>query len=101
MVASRPEMSQINAVIFDIDGTLLLSNKAHAQAYVEAASMLGIKADFTQIRSLIGKGGDKLIPEAFGFKQDSKLGRELDELTGKIFKTRYFPGIKRNSLPRL
>jgi phosphoglycolate phosphatase-like HAD superfamily hydrolase len=49
--------------------------------------MLGIKANFTQIRSLIGKGGDKLIPEAFGFDQNSKLGKELDKLKGKIFKT--------------
>jgi phosphoglycolate phosphatase-like HAD superfamily hydrolase len=69
-------MSQINAVIFDIDGTLLISNEAHAQAYIEAASILGINADFTQIRSLIGKGGDKLIPEAFGFE------------------TRYLPGLQ-------
>jgi HAD superfamily hydrolase (TIGR01509 family) len=87
-------MSQINAVIFDIDGTLLISNEAHAQAYIEAASMLGINADFTQIRSLIGKGGDKLIPEAFGFEQDSTLGKELNELKGKIFKTRYLPGLQ-------
>jgi HAD superfamily hydrolase (TIGR01509 family) len=88
------EMRQINAVIFDIDGTLLLSNEAHARAYVEAATMLGVKADFTKIRNLIGKGGDKLIPEAFGFDLDSKLGKELDELKGKIFKTRYLPGLQ-------
>jgi len=87
-------MSKVTAVIFDIDGTLLLSNEAHARAYVEAAAMLGIKADFTNIRSLIGKGGDKLIPEAFGFDQDSKLGKELDELKGKIFKTGYLPGLE-------
>jgi beta-phosphoglucomutase-like phosphatase (HAD superfamily) len=55
-------MSQVHAVIFDIDGTLLLSNEAHARAYVEAAAALGVKADFTKIRGLIGKGGDKLIP---------------------------------------
>jgi HAD superfamily hydrolase (TIGR01509 family) len=87
-------MSLINAVIFDIDGTLLLSNDAHARAYLEAASMLGIKADFTQIRNLIGKGGDKLIPEAFGVEQNSTLGKELDQLKGKIFKTRYLPGLQ-------
>ena len=42
-------MSKVTAVIFDIDGTLLLSNEAHARAYVEAAAMLGIKADFTKL----------------------------------------------------
>jgi hypothetical protein len=55
--------------------------------------MLAIKADFTQIRGLIGKGADKLIPEAFGFEQNSTLGKEL-EPKGKIFKTRYLPGLQ-------
>jgi HAD superfamily hydrolase (TIGR01509 family) len=87
-------MSKVTAVIFDIEGTLLLSNDAHARAYVEAASMLGIKADFTQIRNLIGKGSDKLIPEAFGVEQNSALGRELNELKGKIFKAHYLPGLQ-------
>jgi len=84
-------MRKVSAVIFDIDGTLLLSNEANARAYVEAASMLGIKADFSRIRRLIGKGGDKLIPEAFGVEQSSPLGKQLDELKGKIFETRYLP----------
>jgi len=87
-------MSQVQAVIFDIDGTLLLSNDAHARAYVEAAAELGIKADFTKIRCLIGKGGDKLIPEAFGFEQDSELGKELGQLKGEVFKTRYLPALR-------
>jgi phosphoglycolate phosphatase-like HAD superfamily hydrolase len=86
------EMSVINAAIFDIDGTLLL-NEAHARAYFEAASIVGLTVDFTQIRNLIRKGGDKLIPEAFGVEQNS-LGKEFDQLKGKIFKTRYLPGCK-------
>jgi len=82
-------MNRVQAVIFDIDGTLLLSNDAHAQAFVEAATTLGIDADFAKVRRLIGKGGDKLIPEAFGFEQDSVLGKQLDELKGQVFKSRY------------
>jgi len=87
-------MIQARAVIFDIDGTLLLSNDAHAQAFVDAAAELGIEANFTRIRRLIGKGGDKLIREAFGFEKSSKLGKELDELKGEIFKKRYLPGLQ-------
>jgi len=30
-----------------------------------------LKGDLTRIRGLIGKGGDKLIPEAFGLEQNS------------------------------
>src|SRR5207302_9810212 len=52
-------------------------------------SNLPIKADFAKVRRLIGKGGDKLIPEAFGVAEDSALGKELDEVKGEVFKTRY------------
>lgn len=89
MTTSVGQMNLVHAVIFDIDGTLLLSNDAHARAFVEAAETLGINADFAKVRHLIGKGGDKLIPEAFGFEQDSASGKELDELKGQVFKTRY------------
>jgi beta-phosphoglucomutase-like phosphatase (HAD superfamily) len=50
------------AVIFDIDGTLVDSNDAHAQAWVEALSEHGRHVAFTRVRPLIGMGGDKLLP---------------------------------------
>ena len=84
-------MNAIKAVILDIDGTLLDSNDAHAQAFVEAASTLGVASDFKTIRRLIGKGSDKLIPEAFGFDSESDVGKKLDALKGTIFKTTYIP----------
>jgi HAD superfamily hydrolase (TIGR01509 family) len=87
-------MGHINTVILDIDGTLLLSNDAHARAFVEAAAEMGIAADFNKVRRLIGKGGDKLIPEVFGFESDSEQGKKLDKLKGEIFKTRYLPTLQ-------
>jgi HAD superfamily hydrolase (TIGR01509 family) len=87
-------MNHVYAVIFDIDGTLLLSNDAHALAFLEAAATLGIKAEFAKVRRLIGKGGDKLLPEAFGLEQDSTQGKELAELKRDIFKTRYLPELQ-------
>ena len=87
-------MLQVMAVILDIDGTLLLSNDAHARAFVEAAAALGIQRDFATVSRLIGKGGDKLIPEAFGFDSESDLGKELASLKGEIFGTRYLSTLK-------
>ena len=87
-------MNKVRAVLLDIDGTLLLSNDAHAQAFVDAAVQLGVPADFSKVRRLIGKGGDKLIPEAFGFEAESDLGKRLDALKGKIFKSRYLPTLQ-------
>jgi HAD superfamily hydrolase (TIGR01509 family) len=82
-------MIRIKAVILDIDGTLLLSNDAHAKAFAEAAATLRVQAGFERIRRLIGKGSDKLIPEAFGLESESDLGKKITELKGAIFKTRY------------
>jgi HAD superfamily hydrolase (TIGR01549 family) len=76
-----------NVVILDIDGTLLLSNDAHARAFVEAGKSLGLSADLPFIRRLIGKGGDKLIPEAFGFDAESEPGRKLDKAKDRIFRS--------------
>ncbi len=61
----------IQGVLLDIDGTLVLSNDAHAQAWVEAFAEQGYKIKFADVRPLIGMGGDQLIP------------RILPELSGK------------------
>ena len=87
-------MAELRAVILDIDGTLLLSNEAHARAFVDAAEEQGIPADYEQVLRLIGKGGDKLIPEAFGFEEESDRGKRLDERKGEIFRERYLPTLQ-------
>src|SRR6266850_2871361 len=50
------------AAIFDLDGTLLDSVDLHAIAWQEAMLEFGHDVSFEQVRSQIGKGGDKLIP---------------------------------------
>jgi HAD superfamily hydrolase (TIGR01509 family) len=88
-------MSQrIGGVILDVDGTLLNSNDAHAQAWAETLASFDIRATFEQIRPLIGMGGDKLLPEVAGLDADSERGRAISERRREIFKTRYLPGLK-------
>lgn len=84
----------IEAAILDVDGTLILSNDEHAQAFVDAARELGLDADYDEIRRLIGMGGDKLIPRAFGFEKESERGTELSERKGEIFREKYLPNLK-------
>jgi HAD superfamily hydrolase (TIGR01509 family) len=86
-------MGNITLALLDIDGTLLLSNDAHARAFVEAGKALGLAVSFDRIRRLIGKGGDKLIPEAFGFEHDSKPGKKLSEEKNRVFKS-YLPALQ-------
>ena len=53
----------LEGVILDVDGTLVLSNDAHAQAWVEAFAEYGYEVPFERVRPLIGMGGDKVIPK--------------------------------------
>lgn len=65
-------------VILDVDGTLILSNDAHAQAWVEAFAEFGYEVKFEQIRPLIGMGGDQIIPQfAPGLSDKQGQGKEI------------------------
>jgi beta-phosphoglucomutase-like phosphatase (HAD superfamily) len=50
------------AVLFDVDGTLIDSVDLHAKAWQEAFAKFGVRVSFDEVRSQIGKGGDQLIP---------------------------------------
>ena len=49
-------MPPLRAVLLDIDGTLLDSNEAHAQAWVQACASQGLTVPFERVRALIGMG---------------------------------------------
>jgi phosphoglycolate phosphatase-like HAD superfamily hydrolase len=49
-------------LLFDIDGTLIDSNGAHAQSWVDALPQHDVSAELAEVRRLIGMGGDKLLP---------------------------------------
>lgn len=87
-------MSQLKAVLLDVDGTLVDSNDAHARAYLDALKEYGHDLSFEQVRPLIGMGGDKLLPKVIGTEGDSPLREEIDARRGEIFKTRYLADIK-------
>ena len=44
----------IQAIIFDLDGTLLDSVDLHAKAWVDAFQQFGYKVSFEKVRSQIG-----------------------------------------------
>ena len=84
----------ISAVLFDVDGTLVDSNDAHARAWVEAFAEHGVAADFTRTRRCIGMGADKLLPEVSGLQEDSPAGAAIARRRGEIFAERYLPHLK-------
>jgi phosphoglycolate phosphatase-like HAD superfamily hydrolase len=81
------------AVIFDVDGTLVDSNDAHAHAWMEAFAESGIAVAFDHVRRSIGMGGDKLMPHVSGIEEASDIGRRIAARRSEIFKRKYLPGI--------
>jgi HAD superfamily hydrolase (TIGR01509 family) len=51
----------IEALLCDIDGTLVQSNWLHAEAWRLAFAEMGIEVEKEDVRRQIGKGGDELI----------------------------------------
>jgi HAD superfamily hydrolase (TIGR01549 family) len=82
------------AAIFDLDGTLLDSVDLHALAWHEAMVKFGHDVTLEQVRSQIGKGGDKLIPVFLSADEQRDHGKELEEWRGRRFKTSYLPLVR-------
>lgn len=79
-------MARIRAVLFDIDGTLLESNDAHAHAWVEALRGHGHEVPYETVRSKIGMG-DKLLADVARIDHESELGKAVTSVRGEIMKT--------------
>lgn len=76
----------IRGVILDVDGTLVESNGAHADAWQEALAEHGYMVPYDRIRPLIGMGGDllvtTLIPQLRGNQQAIK---QIEQAHEQIF----------------
>lgn len=91
---TRRARPRYRAVILDIDGTLLDSNDAHADAWVEAGRELGYEIAWPEARRLIGMGGDKVLPALTGLSEDDPRGAALLARRGEIFRERYAPRLR-------
>jgi HAD superfamily hydrolase (TIGR01509 family) len=81
----------LRAVLLDVDGTLVDSNDAHAESWAAVLAEFGYQVDLQHVRCLIGKGGDKLLPETTGIAKDSELGKRIIERRAVRFKEDYLP----------
>lgn len=85
---------RLHVALLDIDGTLIDSNDAHAACWVEALARFGYNVEFARVRRLIGKGGDKLLPEVSGLDKDSERAKEILEYRRSLFLDRYVPRLR-------
>ena len=70
----------LEGVILDVDGTLVLSNDAHAQAWVEAFADYGYEIKFEKVRPLIGMGGDQVVPRMVAeLDSEEGVGKQISD----------------------
>jgi beta-phosphoglucomutase-like phosphatase (HAD superfamily) len=68
----------LDAMIFDIDGTLVDTNPAHVKAWYEAFVSCGYRVAPDRIAVEIGKGGDLLVSAVLGRQAPRIIGGVLD-----------------------
>ena len=89
----------IKAVIFDIDGTLIDSNAAHAESFVKAFVKYKKEVSFKEMKELIGMGADKILEKYLSKDEIEEFGDDLTEYRTKIFLEEFMPEIK--TFPKL
>jgi HAD superfamily hydrolase (TIGR01509 family) len=84
----------LRGVLLDVDGTLIDSNDAHAASWVDTFREFGYDLPFERVRPLIGKGGDKLVPELTGLDHESDRAKLLTKRRTEIFNTAYLSHLR-------
>jgi len=81
------------AILFDVDGTLVDSNEAHVDAWCEAFACAGFHFDRAAIHHQVGKGGDNLVPSLIPDAPKDVQDR-VDQAHGEIYKRDYLDGVR-------
>jgi HAD superfamily hydrolase (TIGR01509 family) len=82
------------AILLDIDGTLIDSNDKHAECWVRAFAHFGKEVEWRVIREQIGKGGDLLVPDTLNAREMRDIGEPLKKHRGELWKKEYMKGVR-------
>lgn len=86
-------MQRIEALLFDLDGTLVDSVPAHTTTWIRALRVCGVEVPYDAVHDQIGKGADHLVPDLVGDDVAARCGDTAIRLHERIF--------ARECLPRL
>lgn len=84
----------IKAAIIDLDGTLVDSNDLHAEAWQKTFLHYGREVPYRELRQQIGKGGDQYLPVFWSAAELRKVGAEMEEFRGKLFRSEYLERVR-------
>ena len=87
METTTPQL-RYTTLLFDLDGTLIDSNDAHAETWAQAMREHGVDAPPAEIRRLIGMGGDRILPAVAHVSEDSDRGRAITRRKKDLFSER-------------
>lgn len=87
-------MRLLQALLVDIDGTLVDSNDQHADCWIESFKHFGRDVSWEEIRPQIGKGGDLLVPDTLDARSMRSFGEELKRYRSELWKRSYIDGIR-------
>jgi HAD superfamily hydrolase (TIGR01549 family) len=87
----------LEAIVFDVDGTLVDSNYEHALAWARAFKEVGVEVPSWRIHRHVGMGGDQLVSAVAGGDVEERLGDhiravEKERYREMIDEIRAFPG---------
>lgn len=67
----------LDALLFDLDGTLIDTNELHGRAWEDALTSFGYRVGRDRILEEIGKGGSMLVPALVGETAEREQGEAL------------------------
>ena len=82
------EHAKPDAVVFDLDGTLVDTVETRIVAWLRTFAEEGIPADRGQVAKLIGSDGKRVVrvvAEAAGLSIDDERAEEIDRRSGELF----------------
>jgi HAD superfamily hydrolase (TIGR01549 family) len=87
-------MIMVQAVIFDIDGTIIDSIGLHIESWERAFQQFGKDVPYESIRRQIGKGADEFLAVFFSKEELDRFRTELENYRSELFKREYLPKAK-------
>jgi beta-phosphoglucomutase-like phosphatase (HAD superfamily) len=83
----------VQAVVFDVDGTLVDSVDLHARAWREALAHFGVEVSCEEVRVQIGKGADQLLPALVPAERLEEVAGPLATFRSRLFREAYLPQV--------
>jgi HAD superfamily hydrolase (TIGR01549 family) len=87
-------LASVLAFVFDIDGTLVDSNKLHVDSWDRAFRRFGKKFAPERLHAQIGKGSDQYLPAFLTPEEMKRFGKDLDEYRSELFRKEDLPKVR-------